>query len=351
MITTVIPTYRRPRLLARALRSVLAQTYRDFTVIVYDNASGDETAAVVADFAARDPRVQYVAQPRNLGALANFNVALSRINTAYFSLLSDDDVLLPYFYEQALASFAAHPSAILTASPVMLVDEHGRVLTVNNHDWLPGLHPGPTAMVRMAEREHFIWTGTLFRREALAQGALDVETGMCSDLDLLLRVAGRHPIAVAERPGAVFSVHPGSPSSYPRLSLYWPSWTRIIANAGQDPLVSSAVQAAVQSALERRLNRLLLLVSIFSSSRGLHEEALEAAAALRSRHASPARLGVLALVAFACARIPEARAVLAAVIGWWRWRRGPVAREQQILDQYPGLLALAGEPDRKDAAA
>lgn len=351
MITTVIPTYRRPRLLARALRSVLAQTHGDFRVIVYDNASGDQTSAVVAGFAARDPRVRYVAQPRNLGALENFNLALSRIDSEYFSLLSDDDVLLPYFYEQALAGFAAHPNAIFVASPVMLVDERGRVLTVNNNKWVPGLHPGPAAMLAMAQHEHFIWTGTLFRREALAQGTLDVETGMCSDLDLLLRIAGRHPIAVAQRPGAVFFVHPGSPSSYPRLSLYWPSWTRIIANAGRDPLVSPAIQAAVQQGLERRLTRLLLLVSIFSSSRGLFEEARQAAAALRSRDVRPAAAAALGPVAFACERVPGVRALLAALIGWWRWRRGPVGREQQILDRYPSLLALPEGLERKDAAA
>lgn len=49
MITTIIPTYRRPRLLRRAIRSVLNQTYPHFQVCVYDNASGDETATIVAD--------------------------------------------------------------------------------------------------------------------------------------------------------------------------------------------------------------------------------------------------------------------------------------------------------------
>ncbi|MEO6797432.1 MAG: glycosyltransferase family 2 protein [Candidatus Dormibacter sp.] len=351
MITTVIPTYRRPVLLARAIRSVLRQTYQNFQVIVYDNASGDETAAVVADLQASDARVRYRAHAENIGAQANFISALAQVDTPYFSMLSDDDVLLPYFYEQALASFRAHPAAVFVASPVMLVDERGRVLTVNNRDWPPGLYPAPSAMLRMAEREHVIWTGTLFKREALAQGLIDPETGMCSDLDLLLRITGRHPIAVAERPGAVFCVHPDSPSSYPRLSLYWPSWTRIIANAGRDPLVTPSVSEAVQAGLERRLNRFLFLVSIFSSSRGLDDEAREAATVFRSRDQRPGHAAVLSIVAVACQRIPGARSLLSAVIGWWRWRRSPVGREQRILDHVPGLLALDGAATRKDAAA
>ncbi len=351
MITTVIPTYCRPRLLARAIRSVLRQTYTDFQVIVYDNASGDETAAVVAEVAAADHRVKYRVHPQNIGALANFNFALGRIDTEYFSLLSDDDVLLPYFYEQAMATFAAHPSAMFVASPVMVANERGRVLMVNNPDWPAGLHPAPKAMLRMAEREHFIWTGTVFRRRAIERGTMDLEAGMCSDLDLLLRIAGRHAIAVAERPGAVFLVHSGSTSSFPRLSMYWPSWTRIIANAGRDDLVPLDVRAAVQRSLERRLAGLLFRVGIFSSSRGYFQEAKEAASALRSRYRSPARVVLMRAVTLAAEHLPLVRRLLAGAISWMRWRRGPVTLEQRILDGYPGLLVIGGGPNRQDAAA
>ncbi|RKX41747.1 MAG: glycosyltransferase family 2 protein, partial [Thermotogae bacterium] len=64
LITTIIPTYRRPKLLQRAIKSVLNQTYPHFQVCVYDNASGDETAEVVAEFAKKDPRVKYYCHPK-----------------------------------------------------------------------------------------------------------------------------------------------------------------------------------------------------------------------------------------------------------------------------------------------
>ena len=59
MITTIIPTYRRPKLLRRAILSVLNQTYTNIQVCVFDNASGDETALVVAELARMDNRVKY----------------------------------------------------------------------------------------------------------------------------------------------------------------------------------------------------------------------------------------------------------------------------------------------------
>ena len=78
LITTIIPTYRRPRLLQRALRSVLAQSYPNFCVCVYDNASGDETERVVREFMKYDSRVQYIQRSENIGAARNFDDAMRR---------------------------------------------------------------------------------------------------------------------------------------------------------------------------------------------------------------------------------------------------------------------------------
>jgi glycosyltransferase involved in cell wall biosynthesis len=93
LITTIIPTYRRPKLLRRAIKSVLNQTYPHFQVCVYDNASWDETADVVAEIAKKDARVKYHCHAENIGAIRNFNYGMVHVNTPFFSFLSDDDIL------------------------------------------------------------------------------------------------------------------------------------------------------------------------------------------------------------------------------------------------------------------
>jgi glycosyltransferase involved in cell wall biosynthesis len=350
LITTVIPTYRRPRLLVRAVRSVLRQTVQDFQVIVYDNASGDETSAVVAELAARDGRVRYYRHERNLGPDANFNFAMSLVETEYFSMLSDDDLLMPYFYEQALAGFAAYPSAVLIASPLLMVDEVGHVLRLGGGDWPPGFYPPPSAMLRMAEHEHFTWTGMLFRRQVLEVGPIDAETGMASDLDWLLRLTASRPIAMAQRPGAVLSIHPASASSTPQPSHYWPSWSRIIANAGRHEGVPEGARLAAQRGLDRRLARALLVTGILACGRAEYQQANGAAAVLEARYHRRISAIVLRLLAMTCKMLPPTRRVLTAAINWWRWR-GPGAHrlEQEALDRYPGLLEVPGEITHKAA--
>ena len=109
MITTVIPTYRRPQLLRRAIRSVLDQSYPHFRLCIYDNASGDETGELVARLASQDTRIHYHCHQQNIGAQSNFIYGYSRVRTPFLHLISDDDFLLPGFFAQAIGALEGKP--------------------------------------------------------------------------------------------------------------------------------------------------------------------------------------------------------------------------------------------------
>jgi len=160
LITTIIPTYRRPQLLQRAIRSVLAQTYPHFQVCVYDNASGDETAAVVRTLAGADHRVKYYCHTENIGAFKNFVFALERLDTRFFSILSDDDILLPSMYKLALSNLEKFPEAMISVALTIGVDNGGRVRFVATSGRNAGLHTPPEGMLSMLEvGQAPIWTG------------------------------------------------------------------------------------------------------------------------------------------------------------------------------------------------
>lgn len=215
-ITAVIPTYRRPKLLRRAVKSVLSQTYPHLKVMVFDNASGDETAGVVAALAQEDSRVHYHCHERNIGPHANFEYGMEAVETPYFTFLSDDDFLLPGFYEHATTCLERHPEAEFFCGQVVVYGQERRThsLRPTTH-WKEGVYAAGEATVRMLE-EHFVWTGCLFTSKTRATlGPLDPVT---MDVLFLVRAAASFSFVVSLVPCAVYSIH-GSQSG-PGMSLH-----------------------------------------------------------------------------------------------------------------------------------
>jgi glycosyltransferase involved in cell wall biosynthesis len=101
--SVVIPTHNRANLLPRAIHSVLNQTFKDFELLIVDDASTDNTKDVVKQF--DDPRILFIAREENGGAAGARNTAISHASGKYVSLLDDDDEYLSDFLESTLHAF------------------------------------------------------------------------------------------------------------------------------------------------------------------------------------------------------------------------------------------------------
>lgn len=108
--TVLIPTYDRCELLPRAVSSVLAQTHRDFELLVVDDASPDATREVVA--AVDDPRVVYVRRSTNGGPGATRNTGLAAARGQWITLLDDDDEYLPDFLQATHRTISGAPQEV-----------------------------------------------------------------------------------------------------------------------------------------------------------------------------------------------------------------------------------------------
>jgi glycosyltransferase involved in cell wall biosynthesis len=302
LITTVIPTYRRPRLLRRAIESVLAQTYPHFQVCVYDNASGDETASVVRALAKADPRVKYHCHAENIGGFKNFVYGMERVDTPFFSFLSDDDVLMPKLYESALEGFAKYPEALFSSLATVVMDEKGKLVGIPVFNWRPGFYPPPEGLLAMLRDGEQTWTATLFRREVMEKvGGLDEEVGASSDLDFELRVCARFPIVMSHEPGAVFVSHPDSACGSWHLGKTWPGWLKMVRNLTEDERIPSETRTYAAQVLTRRLQSDLFIRHGFVNLlRGEWAEAFKAAGVLRSHYNLRVRSSILSMFAWAC---------------------------------------------------
>jgi glycosyltransferase involved in cell wall biosynthesis len=121
-----LPVYNGENFLAAALGSLLDQDFRDFELIIADNASTDRTAEICRVFAAEDARVRYLRQPENLGAAANYNRTLSEARGEYFKWAAHDDVCLPGFLTACIDVLDRRPDVVLCHTLSEGIDGQGR---------------------------------------------------------------------------------------------------------------------------------------------------------------------------------------------------------------------------------
>lgn len=115
--------------LAETLDSILAQTYTDFELIICDNASTDATEEICRRYAARDGRIRYVRNERNLGASPNFNKTYELARGEFFKWAAHDDPLAPTYLEACVNMFDESPESVVLVYPRrLLLSYEGEVL-------------------------------------------------------------------------------------------------------------------------------------------------------------------------------------------------------------------------------
>lgn len=127
-ISLGLPVYNGERFLRPCVDSLLGQTCADFELIVCDNASTDSTPAIIAEYAARDPRVRLHRAEVNRGAAANFNWTFELATGEFFKWCAADDVLRPDFLARCLQALDADPEAVMAWSGALDIDDDGEVI-------------------------------------------------------------------------------------------------------------------------------------------------------------------------------------------------------------------------------
>jgi polysaccharide pyruvyl transferase WcaK-like protein/glycosyltransferase involved in cell wall biosynthesis len=127
-VTIAIPVYNGEQFLQETIDSIVAQTFTDYEVIISDNASTDRTAEICREYAARDSRVRYVRQERNVGLARNYEHLVRLAGGEYFKLANADDLCDPRLVERCVEVLDAHPEAVLCYGKTVLIDAKGEVI-------------------------------------------------------------------------------------------------------------------------------------------------------------------------------------------------------------------------------
>jgi glycosyltransferase involved in cell wall biosynthesis len=126
-LTIGLPVYNGQTYLAEALDALLDQSYKNFELIISDNASADNTADICQRYVQQDSRVRYIRQPVNIGLAPNHNVVVEHAQGELFKWASNDDLYARELVERCVDALDEHPDVVLAHCWSARVDGSGVV--------------------------------------------------------------------------------------------------------------------------------------------------------------------------------------------------------------------------------
>lgn len=108
-VSVILDSYNHEKFIGGAIESVLNQDYADFELIIVDDASSDNSAAIIREHEAKDSRIRSIIKTTNQGQLAAYNTGIEQCTGDIIFFLDSDDVYLPGYITSAVAVYEEHP--------------------------------------------------------------------------------------------------------------------------------------------------------------------------------------------------------------------------------------------------
>jgi len=185
-ISVVMPVFNTEAYLARAVQSVLAQTFSDFEFVILDDGSSDASVRIVQEFAENDDRIRFFPLEHR-GYVSLLRRGLNHCRGDFVARMDSDDISLPQRFEKQISYLRQHPEVVALGSRVELIDPYGSRVEK------------PTHKITHEEIETELLNGVgwamvhptvMMRRDALLKvGGYREDLMVSEDLDLFLRLA------------------------------------------------------------------------------------------------------------------------------------------------------------------
>src|SRR5712692_8560819 len=201
-VSVCIPTYNGAEFVAKAIESVLAQTFADFELLVVDDSSDDTTMDIVRSFT--DPRIRICQNEKRLGIPGNWNRCLSLAQGEYICLFHQDDVMLPENLERKVRLLASDTAISLVHSAAEFLMEDSAPAPLPN--WIEGA--STDFVVEGVVYFHKLLLGNLIcapavvacRQRLLDLGGFNEELGFTPDYEMWLKVCVEGRVAFLSQP-------------------------------------------------------------------------------------------------------------------------------------------------------
>jgi len=220
-----VPVRNGERYLAEALDSLLGQTYKDFELLISDNASTDQTESICREYAEKDGRIRYYRSRYDVGLANNYNYLFLWARGEYFKWAAADDVHEPDYVARCLEVLDSDPTTVLAYGKARFIDQNG--------ESLDDIDPGYDLRSDDAdERLRYVissghWVNAIFgliRRDALARTQL-LPSYAGADYTLLGELALAGKFVEVGDPLLRRRLHPGASSQNTDANWMSQFWT------------------------------------------------------------------------------------------------------------------------------
>ncbi len=213
-MSVTIPTFNYGHYIGKTIQSVLDQTFKDFEILILDNASTDDTKETVKGM--EDGRIRYYKNEYNIGFVNNLNRCIQLANGKYISILHADDVYLPQMLEIASEILDANPRVGFVYSAYYTTNTEGEIIDLarpfaTDHVW------DSLEELRFHLLGNYVRCPTITVRSQVYQdvGMFDPSLHYASDWDMWLRIELHgYQVAYVACPLAYYRIHDQSGTSW-----------------------------------------------------------------------------------------------------------------------------------------
>lgn len=191
MISIIIPTYNRGYSLARSIDSILAQSFKEFELIIVDDNSSDDTEKIVASY--NDERIRYIKHSTNYGANKARNTGIINSKFDYIAFQDSDDEWLPDKLKIQFEELKARNVDVVSCSMIRYDDEEIQVIPsryIKDETIFPDIMFG-----------NFMSTQTLLgKKECFINEQFDENLPRLQDWDLVIRLVQKYKVSFINKP-------------------------------------------------------------------------------------------------------------------------------------------------------
>ena len=246
LVSVIVPNYNHERYLPERLRSIAGQTYQNMEIILLDDASTDNSRAILQKFSSEESRARFIPNAQNSGStFKQWRRGLSQARGKYVWIAESDDGAEPEFLETLVGKLESDPGLSLAYCQLQIVSPNGEMFGTPEEPWLNEIDPvrwkkdfvneGIDEIRRSMLMKNAILnaSGVVFRNAEGIADLVDDSMRLCADWLFWVRLLQRGGVSYVAKPLSRWRLHSSNARTRPAGELEWLEGERVLVEAAE----------------------------------------------------------------------------------------------------------------------